>query len=47
MQNLLSETSGNLDDLELTDSQMNEFFKQMQGPTSSEPQPPSDLQSLI
>lgn len=35
MQNLLSETSGNLDDLELTDSQMNEFFRQMQGPTSS------------
>jgi hypothetical protein len=47
MQNLLSETSGNLDDLELTDSQMNEFFRQMQGPTSSEPQPQSDLQTLI
>jgi hypothetical protein len=47
MQNLLSETSGNLDDLELTDSQMNEFFRQMQGPTSSEPQPQNDLQTLI
>jgi len=47
MQNLLSETSGNLDDLELTDSQMNEFFKQMQGPSPSEPQNQSDLQTLI